>query len=127
MPGSPSSALATTYFWSAGASLVVCHFTPAVNAAPPRPRRPDVFISSMIFCGSKSRAFSSPRNPPCFLKSSMDSGIDEPGAGEREARLFREERVGLGIEALLSDKFPGGFFLGTVGPRHAPVQGVHFD
>ena len=38
--------------------------TPAGKPAPPRPRRPEAAISSMIACGSMDRARSSPRSPP---------------------------------------------------------------
>ena len=41
VPESPSSALQTTYFWSAGAPSTVFHLMPVGNAAPPRPRRPE--------------------------------------------------------------------------------------
>ena len=41
VPESPSSALQTMYFWSAGAPSTVFHLMPVGNAAPPRPRRPE--------------------------------------------------------------------------------------
>ena len=52
-PGSPSSALQQTYFTPSGltASWVNCHFMPVEKPAPPRPRRPEAFKSSMTFWG----------------------------------------------------------------------------
>ncbi len=39
-PGSPSSALQTMYFWSAGCVSATFHFLPVGKPPPPRPRRP---------------------------------------------------------------------------------------
>ncbi len=50
-PGSPSSALQITYFLSPLALRAKPHFTPVGKPAPPRPRRPDCFISSMTASG----------------------------------------------------------------------------
>ena len=41
MPGSPSSALTTTYFAFGLSFGMNCHFIPVGNPAPPRPRRLD--------------------------------------------------------------------------------------
>ena len=46
-PGSPSSALQITYFLSPLALRAKPHLTPVGKPAPPRPRRPEAFISSM--------------------------------------------------------------------------------
>ncbi len=50
-PGSPSSALQMTYFGSPFAFRQVSHFLPAGNPPPPRPRKPEALISSMISSG----------------------------------------------------------------------------
>jgi hypothetical protein len=44
-PGSPSSALQMTYFWSDGILATVDHFRPAGYPPPPRPRKPLISIS----------------------------------------------------------------------------------
>ncbi len=46
-PGSPSSALHTTYLGLPAASRVAFHLNQVGKPAPPRPRSPEVFISSM--------------------------------------------------------------------------------
>jgi hypothetical protein len=50
-PGSPSSALQSTYLTSPGAAAQNSHFKPVGNPAPPRPRRPEAFISATIPSG----------------------------------------------------------------------------
>ena len=50
-PGSPSSALQMTYLGSPLALRHVSHLTPVGNPPPPRPRSPDLLISSMIRSG----------------------------------------------------------------------------
>ena len=50
-PGSPSSALQTMYFCPLGAFMPASHFTPVGKPAPPRPRRPEAFISSTTCSG----------------------------------------------------------------------------
>src|SRR5207249_8830104 len=47
VPGSPSSALMTTYFVTAGSLGMNFHLRPVANPAPPRPRRPDLSTSSI--------------------------------------------------------------------------------
>ena len=52
-PGSPSSALQMMYFLPVAdfASRANVHFMPVENPAPPRPRRPEVFTSSITASG----------------------------------------------------------------------------
>ena len=50
-PGSPSSPLQMRYFGVRFSRAQAAHFLPVGNPAPPRPRRPEVRISSMIAWG----------------------------------------------------------------------------
>jgi hypothetical protein len=50
-PGSPSSALQTTYFWSALFAAAKLLLVPVGKPPPPRPRMPDFLISSMMPAG----------------------------------------------------------------------------
>ena len=50
-PGSPSSALQTTYFRSPAASRVNFHFRQVGKPAPPRPRSPEARIVSITASG----------------------------------------------------------------------------
>ena len=57
-PGSPSSALHTMYFCSAGLWRAAFHLNQVGKPAPPRPRRPEILISSMTCSGvMEVRAF----------------------------------------------------------------------
>ena len=55
-PGSPSSALQTTYFSSPSALRHASHLRPVGKPAPPRPRRPERLTSSRTASGPISRA-----------------------------------------------------------------------
>ena len=78
-PGSPSSALHTTYFWSALYLLANSHFVPVGKPAPPRPRRPDSFTSAITSSGVISvRHFASAEYPSRAMYSSMFSGLMKP-------------------------------------------------
>ena len=63
VPESPSSALHTTYFWSAEVFSTVFHLIPVGKAAPPLPRRPDWVTASTTSAGVISSARRSPRYP----------------------------------------------------------------
>ena len=47
VPGSPSSVLQTTYFAPGKERGIKLHFNPVGKPAPPRPRKPEVFTSSI--------------------------------------------------------------------------------
>ena len=61
VPLSPSSALQTIYFWSAGVFRTVRHLMPVGKPAPPRPRSPDCVTSSTIASGVSVSARCRPR------------------------------------------------------------------
>ena len=54
VPGSLSSPLTSTYFGVSFAWVRKDHFMPVGKPAPPRPRRPEAFISAMIQSGTFS-------------------------------------------------------------------------
>ena len=64
-PGSPSSALQITYFFSFFEASANSHFLPAENPPPPLPRRPDFVISAITSALVMVSARSRPLNPPC--------------------------------------------------------------
>ena len=53
-PGSPSSALQITYLTAPGERRQNSHFAPVEKPAPPRPRRPEAFISRITSSGDIS-------------------------------------------------------------------------
>jgi hypothetical protein len=75
-PGSDSSALMTRKdgrpsFDSFGMKL---HFMPVGKPAPPRPRSPDCFISSMIASGPRARSSLVSAQSPRWMAASMFHG-----------------------------------------------------
>ena len=50
-PGSPSSALQTRYFLSPREARTISHLRPVGKPAPPRPRSPEAFTSSITSSG----------------------------------------------------------------------------
>ena len=51
-PGSPSSALQMTYFLALWRTRATSHLRPVGKPPPPRPRRPDLLISTQIASGA---------------------------------------------------------------------------
>ena len=78
-PGSPSSALQTTYFGESGALRMISHFLPVGKPAPPRPRRPLALISSITCWGVIAvSTLPSAAYPSRAMYSSMFSGSMMP-------------------------------------------------
>ena len=78
-PGSPSSALQQTYFWSETELAANCHLVPVGKPAPPRPRRPEALMVSMTCCGVISvRTLARALYPSKAMYSSMRSGSMTP-------------------------------------------------
>ena len=88
-PGSPSSALQIRYFSLPFALRAAFHLNHVGNPAPPRPARPDFFISSITpseeiasvaFCAEspRPRILDIAPYPPAARYSSMDSGSITP-------------------------------------------------
>ena len=78
-PGSPSSALHITYFWSASTLAISSHLTPVGKPAPPLPRSFDLLTSSITDSGLKlCRALYKGKNPPTAIYSSISSGTISP-------------------------------------------------
>ena len=107
-PGSPSSALQTTYLRSPSALRQASHLRPVGNPAPPRPRRPERLTSSRTASGPISRARASAR-----VAAERDVVVDGRGveqlavaqqqaplaAVEREFLLRAARRLRLGVGA----------------------------
>jgi hypothetical protein len=64
-PGSPSSALQITYFFSLFEASASSHFLAAGNPPPPLPRRPDFIISEITSSGLMASDRARPWKPPC--------------------------------------------------------------
>ena len=78
-PGSPSSALQTMYFWSAGCLSAIFHFVPVGKPPPPRPRSPARSTMSHNSLGVTSRStFERPAYPPRATYSSRLAGSTSP-------------------------------------------------
>ena len=78
-PGSPSSALHTTYFCFSFATLVSSHFLPVGKPAPPLPLNPEFFTSSITLSGVISNnTFSKALYPSNAMYSSISSGFITP-------------------------------------------------
>ena len=63
-PGSDSSPLTTMTFIRSLCLGMKLHFSPVAKPAPPRPRRPDAFTSSVTASGASSSALDRPSKPP---------------------------------------------------------------
>ena len=120
-PGSPSSALQMTALSEPFASRTNCHFIPVGNPAPPRPRRPDVFISAITSSGDiEVTALPSASYPPAPMYSSIDLGVDRAAVRKHDLLLLLEERD----RSLLMDD-PLRLFRAEQETRHdAPLEEV---
>src|SRR5438105_12339244 len=85
MPGSPSSALTSRNFFSAGVLRVVSHLAPTGKYAPPRPRRPEALANSQTLLLPRLSARSSAvyglgangSTRPTSTRSRSPSGFDQ--------------------------------------------------
>src|SRR5581483_9431084 len=83
VPGSLSSALTTIYFGLGELRGTKLHFIPVGNPAPPRPRRFEIFTSSMICSGFMLEAFMKARYPSSARYVSMAAEFGFPNRRER--------------------------------------------
>ena len=94
VPGSPSSALHTTWRSEAGAAAHASHLRPVVKPAPPRPRRFARLISSSVtarplrqdLARLAPRALVAARSARSSLPRAIAACIASPGARWREQR-----------------------------------------
>src|ERR1035441_5164027 len=91
VPGSLSSAFTTMYFGLADIRGTKLHFIPAGNPAPPRPRRLDAFISSMISSGFMPAALRNAWYPSVARYVSIDA---EFGIPKRRVSTFVSSGLG---------------------------------
>ena len=78
-PGSPSSPLQTTYFFSPAVSRTFAHFMPVGNPAPPRPRNPLARITSIRSSGRISARQLRSALKPSWRRYSSRSVGSAPG------------------------------------------------
>src|SRR6476620_8804898 len=95
VPGSLSSAFTTMYLGLGDVRGTKLHFMPVGKPAPPRPRRFDAFISSMIASGFIPAALRNALYPSVARYVSMDSELGRP-------KLRVSTRVSSGLGSLYS-------------------------
>ena len=88
VPLSPSSALQTTYFWSASTPATVRHLIPVGKPAPPRPRRPESSTSFTVAAGPISSARRKPLAAAVRLVVVERQRVGHAAAGEDQPLLL---------------------------------------